>query len=578
VAPQVRVAPAAAAATPGALAGGAHDAADLGRGGRVGLALALLLTTPPFVASVAFLAGVALSPLVVIAGVATACAMLARTDGRRAWPAIAIALAIILVALTAASFPFDMSFDGQTYHQSAIRYLAHGWNPVADPGRYEHAANGTYIASLPKAAWILAAATFQATRSLEAAKGVQLAMLVAAFLLARHALRATGVGRRPAMVVAALAAANPVTLTQLVSFYVDGLMASAIVMVAALAVLHMREGRRWLAPLAMTTAFLANVKFPGLVYASLVAGAVVAYTYRRARDRMRPTFVALACCAATTVAAGVNPYITNAMRHGNPVYPVAGLNASQTVVHFDTVFAREPRPLQLVRALASESSDIDDRPPRLKVPFSVHRSELAAFGTVDTRIGGLGPLFGGVLLVAWGVLAAAVVAGRPNARLLAAISAGIFVSALAIPFGYYSRYAPQLWLAPLPALLGALPRARVARLLAAAIAVNAVFVGSVSLAVQLFEGALQREQLRTLARDAGGGEVTYAQHDAPFLNVDLHFDRFGIRHRAVPVPTCPEPAGLLMTHTLVCLPDGRSPAPAPDPARVAARWMALVGR
>ncbi len=548
------------------------------RGGRVGVALVMLLATPSFVASVAFAAGMALSPWVLVASVALAGAVVVRTEGRGGAFALLTASAIIVATTALASFTFDMTYDGQTYHQSAIRLLVAGWNPVADAQLPAQQANGVYITSLPKAAWTLAAMIYQASGSLEAAKGVQVVWLLAAFLLAWRALREFGASSPIAIVVAALAAGNPVAITQLLSFQVDGVLASAVVVVASLALLQVRHGGwRWSAPLVLSAAFLCNLKFPGPVYAALAAAAVGAYAVGRARLQ-KTTVITISLAIVSAAIEGINPYVTNTIAHGNPIHPVAGLNASQAEVHFDSVFARQPRFVQLARALASESSDIDERPPQLKVPFSIGRSELAAFGTTDTRIGGLGPLFGGILILAWAVLSIAVWKRRPHARLLLATSLIVYASALAIPFGYYSRYAPQLWLAPLPALLVVGLDRRVFRTLAALVAVNALLVGTISLGAQSFHAALQRGQLRDLARDAAGGEVSYAQLGAPFLNVDLHFDRYGIRHRAVSALTCATPAELVMTHGLVCLPDGRSPAPAPDPARVAAKWLSVVGR
>ena len=541
------------------------------RGATVGAALALLVSAPVAIASLAFAARLAISPGVIAFALAVAVAAAAWTARERAREAPLIALLLFAAFVALSALAFDVTFDGQTYHQSAVRFLAGGWNPVWDAHLHEHDANGTYLTSLPKAAWIIEAMVYRATGALEAAKGVNLAAVCAAFLLLWPSLESLGVARGRAVLVAMLAAANPVALTQLASFYVDGLVASSVVIVVALAILWVRTGdSRWAPALGLMAAFLSNLKFPGVVYAVFIAIATAVWVWTRHRSMARAAIAVVGATAAGTVCIGVNPYVTNLAAYGSPVYPAAGRGAMTNVVHFDPAFAQQPRAIQLVRALASESSNVDDRPPRLKVPFAIHASEIQAFGTVDTRIGGLGPFFGGALLLAWGILAWAVVRNRPGAWILAALSGWLFCSALAIPFGYYSRYAPQLWLAALPALLVDGPRRAVTNALAVVLAVNTAFVGSVSLGTQLFVGIVQREQLRAIARDAAGGEITYAQAEAPFLNVDLHFAAYGIRSRAVRAPTCEAPARLLATHAMVCLPDGRSPAATPDPAREAA--------
>jgi hypothetical protein len=50
-----------------------------------------------------------------------------------------------------------------------------------------------------------------------------------------------------------------------------------------------------------------------------------------------------------------------------------------------------------------------------------------------------------------------------------------------------------------------------------------------------------------------------------------------MRYRPVQQPACSHPARLLATHAMICLPSGRSPAPAPDPLRVAAGLRSTIG-
>ena len=539
-----------------------------------GLALALFLSVPGAVVSAAFVARLGISPALIACAFAVTIGAALWSDRVNALQTLALATVILAVCFGVSALIFDVTFDGQTYHQTAVRLLAGGWNPVWAPRAHEHDVSGIYLTNLPKSAWVLEAMVYRATGAFEAAKGVQFAGMLSAFLLLWPALETLRIRRGAAILVAALAAANPVSLTQAASFYVDGLVASSLIIVIALVILWLRTGeRRWIPALILIAAFLANLKFNGILFELLVGLAAGSWVWWRARSRTREALMIAAAAAIVTTLVGINPYITNTVLYGNPAYPAFGRGAMHAVVHYDTTFARQSRVVQLFRALASESSNIDERPPKLKVPLTVRASEIGAFSTVDTRIGGLGPLFGGALLIAWALLAYAVVRGRPGSWPLALLSLYLFCSALAIPFGYYSRYAPQLWFAALPALLIDFHHRTAVRVLAALLACNTLLVGSVSLATQLVVGAVQREQLRTIARDAAGAEITYAQVGPPFLNVDLRFGAYGIRHRAVQEATCGQPALLLATHALVCLPDGRSPAPTPDPARAATAWL-----
>jgi len=213
---------------------------------------------------------------------------------------------------------------------------------------------------------------YRATGNLESAKGIGLIALVSAFLLAWPALELCGFSRRTARLGAALAAANPVTLTQLLSLQVDGLVASSIVIVLSLAVLYLKLGdRRWAAGLVLMAVFLANLKFPALLYALLIALALIGFVAWRQRSQLRPVLLLFLVAGVATVVEGANPYLTNWARHGHPLYPARGPGAPPVVVHFDTVFAAQSRVAQFTRPVASASGDPDAQPPRLKSPFSV---------------------------------------------------------------------------------------------------------------------------------------------------------------------------------------------------------------
>ena len=543
---------------------------------RVGLVLALALAAPPLAAALLAGAGLPASPATLVACWLAIALWTWRTDAEDAPLVLGWAAATVTLALASAALVFDLSFDGQTYHQLAVRRLAAGWNPVWDARAME--GESLHVFSLPKAAWLLEAMLMRATGSLEAAKGVQAVAMAAAFLLARGALEALGVGRRAALAAALLAALNPVALTQLPTFYVDGLVASALVMLASLLVLAWRTGaRRWGGAAAIVAAFAVNLKFTAGVLVALVLAALLVAAAWRARPRLREAVLAVGAAAALGLAAGINPYLTNTLAHGHPAYPARGPDAVPyvMVVHRDPTFAAQPAALQLARSLWSRSDKDETAPPRWKLPLTVHGDELASFDGVDTRIGGWGPLVGGALLLAWGSLLWSLRARPRRGAVLLAVSLATVLSALVIPAGFYSRYAPQLWLASLPALLIDELAGWRSRLLAAVLALNVLLVGGVSLGAQLVTERTHRAQLRALAEDARGAALTYAWSEAAFPNVDLHLAAYGLEGRAVERPGCAAPALLLKTHALLCWADGRSPAPTPDPR---ARAQRLLGR
>lgn len=91
----------------------------------------------------------------------------------------------------------------------------------------------------------------------------------------------------------------------------------------------------------------------------------------------------------------------------------------------------------------------------LKLPFTVKEEELKTI-SVDTRVGGFGPLFGGSVLLSLILLAAAFPADPKRTLAYAGLVLLILISALVNPEAWWARYAPQLWLLPVIAVMAGL--------------------------------------------------------------------------------------------------------------------------
>lgn len=537
---------------------------------RVGRVLALALAGPSLTGALAWLAGVPVGTwLLPVAWGIIVVAEWRSCRGRSEWLTVIGAAAVIVVlASVLAGATMDLSYDGQTYHQSGIRRLAASWNPVWSPRAVEGDPSGLHVFSVPKGVWIVQAAWYRLTGCLECAKATNFVAAIAAGLLVFSALVRRGLPVRWARGIAVLVAAAPVTITQLFTFYLDGFVGSMLSCEIALLVLATGErrafGQRRFAASAVG-AFLATAKFTSLVYVVAIAVALLAVAAWRDRAQLRAVAVSVAIGAVLAAAAGVNPYATNAVLHGHPAYPAAGRDAVPLVrtVHRDSAFNARPAAVQLAISLFAVSTDDSYAPPVLKWPATLRGSEIGAFTTVDARLAGWGPFFSAALVLAWIMLGVAAWRGDPAAPMLLAASMAFVASALLVPFGFYARYAPQLWLAPVPALL---LRARMTAgrpILAALLAANAAFVLAVSAGAHAVTERAARAQLAALA--AARTPLALSYGGSPFTNVDLHLDAYGIAHREARTPACARPSALLATDARVCFDDGRSPPPPPDP-------------
>jgi hypothetical protein len=408
-------------------------------------------------------------------GLATALiASRAFSDGRRSWWRSTGVLATVAVLSGGVlAWVYDFSGDGQWYHMPGVLALAQGWNPFEHPqlGGWseefkraigERPSAAIYVQHYPKGMWIVAAATYQATGLLEAAKALNVLYAVAVYALAVSMLRRMGLSAAWRHGLAAAAAANPVVLYQVHSYFVDGQVASLCSLLVLLSLDYLRRpSTRLLAQLAACIVLLVNVKFTGLVFALALGGGFVAlYGFagaRRAAWRYMATGLLSATIAVGVV--GYQPYMTNLWFHGNPFYPILGSDdaaeaemAGQFQIWAPAAFMEQGRIEKLTRSVLARSSGAEAM-PRLKWPFTVTKQELYIFFNTEPRYGGFGPLFGSALVATLLVFAAAARTVNRRALLGAATIAGLLiVTALLNREAWWARLSPQLWLVPIALL------------------------------------------------------------------------------------------------------------------------------
>jgi hypothetical protein len=316
--------------------------------------------------------------------------------------------------------------------------------------------------------------------------------------------RLRGRGAAHALVVAALAAANPVVVYQLTTSYVDGVTASLLTaLLLALRAHCSRPSRGWLQLVAACAALLAGVKLTGLVYAAIVLAVVAVATWRRCGR-------AIAAWGTAGLLVGValagDSYGKNWLAHGNPFHaawqPGGSVLANQANADF---LARGP--IERVALAWAGRADADDvrALPVARWPFTQwtwrHR--------YDPRFSGFGPLFFDALLLLLAVCAARGL--RPGPWTVA-----IVLSALATEAAWWARLAPQWWLLPLLPLLGAGPARKsvrwLERLLLATLVANVVLVAAPALrsarriAAEWHHAAARTGPAPTIATYAGRAE------------------------------------------------------------------------
>jgi len=374
-------------------------------------------------------------------------------------------IAIVLVAVLISGYYIDFSWDGRDYHQKAIRQLVGGWNPIYAELQPLDVYDNVWLNHYPKGPWIAAASIASLTGDIEAGKAIHLLLTAAVFLIAlSYLLPKKQLKYWQAGLLALFLAANPVSMYQLLSYYVDGQVSSLLILLALLLLLCLESADAGhLLTLTAVIVVALNVKFTGTAYTLLLLAISLLVTWLARKRLLALPRIWLAMgvgILAGVFLVGFEPYVTNALHYRHPFYPLYGsrdfnlefiLN-NQMPPNFETM-----NPVgRLAHSIFSPSQNTIGVPSTgVKFPLALARSEIAAFARPDVRVGGWGPLFGAIVILA----AAALIGLFFVSRRIALVALGLIAIILAISLlnseAWWARYTPQLWLVPV-IVLGAL--------------------------------------------------------------------------------------------------------------------------
>lgn len=349
---------------------------------------------------------------------------------------------------------YDVSYDGQVYHQEAIIQLTDGWNPFYKTLLPQDHSHYLSINCYPKGPWICAAALYKITGRIEQSKSFNLVFMMISFFISLSALLSMDKVRLgTAVILGSLLSMNPVSICQSLSFYVDGQLSSMLITLASLLyLLFKRWDRLTLLTTALTIPIVINIKFTGIAYLLIFIceGLLCAWLYGKRTLVLSMVLVVALSFPVGLLLIGYSPYITNTLQHGHPFYPLGGAK-SVDIIQFNMPgkFSEMNRFEKLFVSLYSESRNaVQPDTYEWKIPFTVNEAELRTFFSPDTRIGGWGPLFGSVLLISFLIISLGLKLDLPRTIIAAGVGFLVMVTVFVNPESWWARYSPQLWIAP----------------------------------------------------------------------------------------------------------------------------------
>jgi hypothetical protein len=314
-----------------------------------------------------------------------------------------ISFVLILLAFVSGSlmrYAHDFSYDGQLYHQEAIHLIKTGWNFIYKSNISTE--NRSYaVVYYPKAIWILNAVFYDISSSLEFSKCVLIIFIFSSYLLF---LDFAGIFLiKYKYIFGSVLVLNPIVLGEFFTFYVDGIVSLLFLLTVLNFLIYLKNYQiQYLIAGLLSSILLANCKFSSLAFSILILFFMGLFMLLYRRDAFKKVYGLLIPFVILFGLVSINPYITNTIYKGSPLYPIIsreGFDKIQTMESQASAdFNKKDRFTRFFYSLFGKTASLIEGIPQLKIPFTFSLDEFSSFTNPCPRSGGFGPLFSGVVL------------------------------------------------------------------------------------------------------------------------------------------------------------------------------------
>ena len=382
---------------------------------------------------------------------------------------LAAATALSALLFASGSLVFDSSYDGRTYHQSAVYLMMKGWNPFYETSfEYlktlgENPLLGSDWADTYVKFFELAAANiYLVTGSIEAGKSVLFLLGTAAFFYTWNFFLRKNLSCLPALLLALALTANPVAACQFFTYYVDGASYySFLLLFLGLLSFHSGLDKKTSLVIILSSALLlSNIKTLGLFYSALLPGGYFLFLlFQKDFKAVRKFFALGSLLLLLCALCGFNPYFTNLKKGNHIFHPLLGKNKIDIMTYNTPLeIIHENRLYKFIFSMASVTTgghlpgSFPDRKVQkdllvLKIPF-LPRSQDMSCGYPDYRLGGFGWFGSGIFLLGAVFFFLFLKSASPLKKEFMLFSALLLLTVILNPEAWWARYIPQLWILP----------------------------------------------------------------------------------------------------------------------------------
>lgn len=305
---------------------------------------------------------------------------------------------IISLLLFVNNFVWDTGYDSLAYHQEGIIRLKDNWNPYL----YSTPDINIWVKHYPKAPWIFMASLYKLTGKIECTKVLSsllpiiLSLLSFGFfyLISNKKLLISLLGS----VVLLL---NPINISQIFTFYVDSILGIYILtlIIIIICILFFKDLIYFkYFTLFNVVVFLVNIKFTGLAYSIIILGAFFIYSliFNNKKYNKKLIIYFLSTFLLSVCFVGFNPYITNLINNGNPLYPLIGKGKIDIMTTNTPEYFRHENELKKLKdSLLAEptfENELNGGYPAksIKDLLKIKKGTIELYSTPDARLRGFG--------------------------------------------------------------------------------------------------------------------------------------------------------------------------------------------
>ncbi len=377
---------------------------------------------------------------------------------------LGLSCGVVLFSLVLSCFLFDRSSDGDTYHKDAIGILKEGWNPIYQSSetfienRFDDSKNlvtySIWADHYAKANWIISANFYSFTGNIESGKAINFLSLYLLFgLVFSFFVEKWGWVR--SLLFSVVVTMNPITASQLYTFYNDSLVCIWLFLsIFLLLLLDQKESKALWFCYGCAFFVLSNLKFNGLGYLLVFSFFFMcrklyfAYKNHSFMPKFRQlVFFFVPLFILSLLVFGYPTYVKNTLEHHTPFFPLYGEGKE------DIMTAQEPEafltmsPIQkLFSSTFSKVNNLREKnETEWKIPFTVSKDEIVPATSYDLRISGFGVFFSGLLCISLFLLVYYYPKYKKDSRILFTL----FITTLLLLVmneSWWARYTPHFYL------------------------------------------------------------------------------------------------------------------------------------